>query len=78
MSPVDRPGLIYALGSYEKFQVGFRDEKRPKILEMCVFWSRAATSSRIRPDFILLTGLNEMFIWQIFQPAYRYKKKIIM
>ena len=38
MSPVDRAGSItgmnFALGSYEKFQPGFRDEKRWKILGM--------------------------------------------
>ena len=32
MSPVDRAGSVtgmnFALGSYEKFQPGFRDEKR--------------------------------------------------
>ena len=36
MSPVDRAGPLtgtnFALGSYEKSQPGFRDEKRPKIL----------------------------------------------
>ena len=32
MSPVT--GMNFALGSYEKFQFGFRDEKRPKILGM--------------------------------------------
>ena len=36
MSPVDRAGpltgMSLALGSYEKIQPGFRDEKRPKIL----------------------------------------------
>ena len=36
MSPVDRDGSVtgmnFALGSYEKFQPGFRDEKRSKIL----------------------------------------------
>ena len=36
MSPVDRAGPLtgknFALGSYEKLQPGFRDEKRPKIL----------------------------------------------
>ena len=32
MSSVDRAGMNFALGSYEKFQLGFRDEKRPKIL----------------------------------------------
>ena len=36
MSPVDRAGPVtgtnFALGSCEKFQPGFRDEKRPKIL----------------------------------------------
>ena len=36
MSPVDRAGPLtgtsFALGSYEKIQPGFRDEKRPKIL----------------------------------------------
>ena len=36
MSPVDRAcsvtGMNFPLGSYEKFQPGFRDEKRPKIL----------------------------------------------
>ena len=37
MSPVDRAagsvtGMNFALGSYEKFQPGFRDEKRSKIL----------------------------------------------
>ena len=34
MSPVDRAGSLtgtnFILGSYEKFQPGFRDEKRPK------------------------------------------------
>ena len=30
MSPVT--GSNFVLGSYEKFQPGFRDEKRPKIL----------------------------------------------
>ena len=33
MSPVDRAGLVTgmnALGSYEKFQPGFRDEKKVK------------------------------------------------
>ena len=34
MSPVDRAGRFagsnFILGSYEKFQPGFRDEKRPK------------------------------------------------
>ena len=30
MSPVT--GMNFALGSYEKFQPGFRDEKRSKIL----------------------------------------------
>ena len=36
MSPVDRAGSVtgmnFALGSYEKCQPGFRDEKRSKIL----------------------------------------------
>ena len=36
MSPVDRArqltGTNFALVSYDKFQPGFRDEKRPKIL----------------------------------------------
>ena len=36
MSPVDRAGSVtgmnFSLGSYEKFQPGFRDEKRSKIL----------------------------------------------
>ena len=36
MSPVDWAGMAtgrnFTLGSYEKFQLGFRDEKRPKIL----------------------------------------------
>ena len=36
MSPVNRAGSVteknFALGSYEKFQPGFRDEKRSKIL----------------------------------------------
>ena len=36
MSPVDRAGNVtrrnFTLGSYEKFQLGFRDEKRQKIL----------------------------------------------
>ena len=36
MSPVDRAGPLtganFALGSYEKIQLGSRDEKRPKIL----------------------------------------------
>ena len=36
MSPVDWAGTVTgrncALGSYEKFQLSFRDEKRPKIL----------------------------------------------
>ena len=36
MSPVDRAGSVtgmnFALGSYKKFQPGFRDKKRPKIL----------------------------------------------
>ena len=36
MSPVDRAGSVtgmnFALGSYGKFQPGFRDEKRSKIL----------------------------------------------
>ena len=36
MSSVDRAGSVtwinFALGSYEKFQPGFRDEKRSKIL----------------------------------------------
>ena len=36
MSPVDRAGSVtgmnFALVSYEKFQPGFRDEKRSKIL----------------------------------------------
>ena len=36
MNPVDRAGSVtgknFALGSYEKFQPGFRDEKRSKIL----------------------------------------------
>ena len=31
MSPVT--GSNFVLGSYEKFQPGFRDEKRPKILD---------------------------------------------
>ena len=37
MSQVDRAGSVtgmnFALGSYEKFQPGFRDEKRSKILD---------------------------------------------
>ena len=36
MSPVDRAGSVtgmnFALSSYEKFQPGFRDEKKSKIL----------------------------------------------
>ena len=36
MRPVDRTGSVtgmnFALSSYEKFQPGFRDEKRSKIL----------------------------------------------
>ena len=38
MSPVDRAGAVtgmnFALGSYEKFQPGFRDEKRKKTMGM--------------------------------------------
>ena len=41
MSPVDRAGPLtgknFTLGSYEKLQPGFRDEKRPKILGTS-FW----------------------------------------
>ena len=37
MSPVDRAGSVtgmnFALGSYEKFQLSFGDEKRSKILD---------------------------------------------
>ena len=36
MSPVDQTGSVtdtnFALGSYEKLQPGFQNEKRPKIL----------------------------------------------
>ena len=36
MSLAHRAGTVtdmnFALGSYKKFQLGFRDEKRPKIL----------------------------------------------
>ena len=36
MSPVDRVGSVtgmnFVLGSYDKFQPGFQDEKRSKIL----------------------------------------------
>ena len=38
MSAVERAGPVtrtnFAVGSYEKFQPGFQDEKRPKILGM--------------------------------------------
>ena len=36
MSPVDRARQLtranFAMGLYDKFQLGFRDEKRPKIV----------------------------------------------
>ena len=40
MSSVDRAGPVttgtnFTLGSYEKFQLGFRDEKRPKTIDSC-------------------------------------------
>ena len=31
----------------------------------------AIQTARIHPAFILVTGMNEEFIWQNFEPAYR-------
>ena len=31
----------------------------------------AIQTARIHPAFILVTGMNEVFIWQNFEPAYR-------
>ena len=31
----------------------------------------AIQTARIHPAFILVTGMNEEFIWQNFKPAYR-------
>ena len=109
--------MNFALGSYEKFQPGFRDEKRPKILgtvsgtkfekqsrhgetknltlvptmasatlkavslqlnEMFMIskiqqamQDDAIQTARIHPAFILVTGMNQVFIWQNFESAYR-------
>ena len=110
-------GMNFALDSYEKFQPGFRDEKRPKILGTSsgakfekqsrhgetknltfvptiasatlkavslqlngmftiskiqqAMQDDAIQTTRIHPAFILVTGMNEVFIWQNFEPAYR-------
>ena len=77
MSPVDRAGPLtgknFALGSYEKLQPGFRDEKRPKILET----SFGAKLEKQNKDGetqlsyyfapIMASGnRDEVFIWQNF------------
>ena len=54
-------GTNFALGSYQKFQPGFRDEKRPKILGTSV---SVKNSSSFYPS-----NRDEVFIWQIF-PAH--------
>ena len=51
-------GTNFALGSYQKFQPGFRDEKRPKILGTSV---SVKNSSSFYPS-----NRDKVFIWQIF------------
>ena len=58
MSPVNRDGSVtgmnFALGSYEKVQPGFRDEKRSKILGTS-FGAKFGKQSKLgeRENFLL-------------------------
>ena len=82
MSPVDRAGPVsgmnFALGSYEKFQPGFRDEKRLKQFKWDVYdvENTAGNARRCHPDrqnsFRFHPGnRDEVLIWQNFEPPYR-------
>ena len=62
MSPVDRAGSVtgmnFALGSYEKFQPGFRDEKRSKILWTSFGAKVGKQSKRGETENFLLSGFG--------------------
>ena len=62
MSPVNRAGSVtgmnFALGSYEKFQPGFRDEKRSKILGTSFGAKFGKQSKHGETQFFLLSGLS--------------------
>ena len=62
MSPVDRAdsvtGMNFALGSYEKFQPGFRDGKRSKILGTS-FGAKFGKQSKLgETEIFLLSGFG--------------------
>ena len=62
MSPVDRAGSVtgmnFALGSCEKFQPGFRDEKRSKILVTSSGAKFGKQSKQGETQFFLLSGFG--------------------
>ena len=62
MNPVDRAGSVtgmnFALGSYEKFQPGFRDDKRSKILETSSGAKFGKQSKHIETQNFELSGLS--------------------
>ena len=61
MSPVDRAGSLtgtnFTLGSYQKFQPGFRDEKRPKTSCGAKFEKQANT---VKHKIITLTPIIDL------------------
>ena len=66
MSPVNQAGSLigknFALGSYEKIQPGYRDEKRPKIL----FWREIRKTKQRWRDATELLLLRLSLLWQPF------------
>ena len=64
MSPVNRAGSVtgmnFALGSYEKFQPAFRDEKRSKILETSFGAKFGKQSKHGETQNFLLSGLSHL------------------
>ena len=62
MSPVDRAdsvtGMNLALSSYEKFQPGFRDEKRSKILGTSFGAKFGKQSKHAETQNFLLSGFS--------------------
>ena len=62
MSPVDRAGSVtgmnFALGSYEEFQPGFRDENRSKILGTSFGAKFGKQSKHGKTKIFLLSGFG--------------------
>ena len=69
MSPVDRDGPVtgtnFAVGSYDKFQPGFRDEIRPKIPGLILVRNSRNKANVVKHKVITSFRVYQNFNWQL-------------